>query len=91
MTRVENVVVTIDYNGAGLAGDKTPSARDLTKDAQKAAKEAVAAVVAANGGGRRPAGRRVGPVGSSASEVRLEVRSSELGLAATGSRVRRRS
>ncbi|WP_395575392.1 DUF3558 family protein [Streptomyces sp. BK79] len=52
VTRVENVVVTVDYNGAGLAGDKTPDADDLVKDAQKAAKEAVAAVTKANGGGK---------------------------------------
>ncbi|MFI1162013.1 DUF3558 domain-containing protein [Streptomyces sp. NPDC020801] len=50
VTRVENVVVTVDYNGAGLAGDKTPDADDLAKSAEKAAKEAVAAVAAANGG-----------------------------------------
>jgi hypothetical protein len=48
VTRVENVVVTIDYNGAGLAGDKAPSVGDLSKAAQKAAKEAVQAVLAAN-------------------------------------------
>ncbi|EFE67845.1 secreted protein [Streptomyces viridosporus ATCC 14672] len=48
VVRMENVVVTLDYNGAGLAGDKTPSADDLMKDAQKAAKEAVAAVTKAN-------------------------------------------
>ncbi len=51
VTRVENVVVTVDYNGAGLAGDKTPSADTLMKLAEKAAKEAVAAVAAANGDG----------------------------------------
>ncbi|MFD3474816.1 DUF3558 domain-containing protein [Streptomyces sp. NPDC058695] len=51
VARVENVVVTIDYNGAGLAGEKTPGADELVKDAEKAAKEAVAAVVAANGAG----------------------------------------
>ncbi|MFF7974633.1 DUF3558 family protein [Streptomyces sp. NPDC007905] len=51
VARVENVVVTLDYNGAGLAGEKTPSADDLTKAAQKAMKEAVAAVSAANGEG----------------------------------------
>ncbi|MFI5689869.1 DUF3558 family protein [Streptomyces sp. NPDC051636] len=51
VTRVENVVVTVDYNGAGLAGEKTPSADGLTKAAEKAAKEAVAAVSAANGQG----------------------------------------
>ncbi|MGW2208596.1 DUF3558 domain-containing protein [Streptomyces sp. NPDC001781] len=49
VARVENVVITLDYNGAGLAGDKTPDADDLTADAKKAAKEAVAAVAKANG------------------------------------------
>ncbi|WP_210592659.1 DUF3558 domain-containing protein [Streptomyces sp. GESEQ-35] len=51
VVRVENVVVTLDYNGAGLAGEKTPSADTLSKSAQKAAKEAVAAVSKANGSG----------------------------------------
>ncbi|NEB00180.1 DUF3558 domain-containing protein [Streptomyces sp. SID13726] len=51
VTRVENVVVTVDYNGAGLAGDKTPSADSLVKLAEQAAKEAVGAVSAANGEG----------------------------------------
>ncbi|GAA3974433.1 DUF3558 family protein [Streptomyces marokkonensis] len=51
VTRVENVVVTVDFNGAGLAGDKSPDADDLVKDAQKAAKEAVASVKKTNGGG----------------------------------------
>ncbi|MFF2198893.1 DUF3558 domain-containing protein [Streptomyces sp. NPDC058145] len=51
VARVENVVVTLDYNGAGLAGEKTPSADDLAKDAQKAAKEAIASISAANSGG----------------------------------------
>jgi hypothetical protein len=51
VTRVENVVVTVDYNGAGLAGDKAPSADSLAKLAEKAATEAVAAVAAANGEG----------------------------------------
>ncbi|MFF1543514.1 DUF3558 domain-containing protein [Streptomyces sp. NPDC058291] len=51
VARVENVVVTLDYNGAGLAGDKTPTADALTASAEKAAKEAVAAVRSANGAG----------------------------------------
>ncbi|MGP4044680.1 DUF3558 family protein [Streptomyces sp. 2A115] len=51
VTRVENVVVTLDYNGAGLAGDRAPKVEDLSKAAQKAAKEAVQAVVTANGAG----------------------------------------
>ncbi len=54
VARVENVVVTIDYNGAGLAGEKAPSADALTKAAEKAAKEAVAAVTTANGTGSAP-------------------------------------
>ncbi|MFJ4541879.1 DUF3558 family protein [Streptomyces tibetensis] len=51
VARVENVVVTLDYNGAGLAGDKTPDEGDLLKDAKKAVKEAVEAVSTANGKG----------------------------------------
>lgn len=51
VARVENVVVTVDYNGAGLAGEKTPDADDLTKAAEKAVKEVVASVSSANGAG----------------------------------------
>ncbi|MES9518993.1 DUF3558 domain-containing protein [Streptomyces capoamus] len=61
VARVENVVVTLDYNGAGLAGEKTPDADDLTKAAQKALKEVVASVSAANGAG----GAASSPSGSS--------------------------
>jgi hypothetical protein len=49
VARTENVVVTLDYNGAGLAGDRTPSADDLAKAAEKAVKEVVAAVASSNG------------------------------------------
>ncbi|WP_420782890.1 DUF3558 domain-containing protein [Streptomyces sp. LPB2020-019-1HS] len=49
VARVANVVVTVDYNGAGLAGDKTPDADELVKQAEKAAAEAVASVAKANG------------------------------------------
>ncbi|XMN08334.1 DUF3558 domain-containing protein [Streptomyces griseobrunneus] len=51
VARTGNVVVTLTYNGAGYAGAKTPSAADILKDAQKAAKEAVAAVGATAGSG----------------------------------------
>ncbi|WP_254812318.1 DUF3558 domain-containing protein [Streptomyces cavourensis] len=44
VARTGNVVVTLTYNGAGFAGAKTPSAADILKGAQKAAKEAVTAV-----------------------------------------------
>ncbi|MFC9465349.1 DUF3558 family protein [Streptomyces coelicoflavus] len=69
VARVENVVVTVDYNGAGLAGDKTPDADDLVKDAQKAAKEAVAAVTKANGGtgSDKPGGKSGGKSSGSPS------------------------
>ncbi|MFI6358035.1 DUF3558 family protein [Streptomyces sp. NPDC050743] len=50
VARVENVVVTLDYNGAGLAGEKTPDAEELTKAAESAIKEVVGAVSSANGG-----------------------------------------
>ncbi|MFD4634213.1 DUF3558 domain-containing protein [Streptomyces sp. NPDC058284] len=56
VTRTENAVITVDYNGAGLAGDKAPDAGKLSKDAQKAAKEAVDAVIAANKGGGKASG-----------------------------------
>ncbi|MFI7505046.1 DUF3558 domain-containing protein [Streptomyces sp. NPDC049687] len=62
VARVENVVVTLDYNGAGLAGEKTPSADTLTEAAKKAAKEAVAAVRSANGeGGSDSSGATTSP------------------------------
>ncbi|MFM9615853.1 DUF3558 domain-containing protein [Streptomyces niveiscabiei] len=48
VTRAENVVVTVDYNGAGFAGDKAPDAAELMKLAQQTAKEVVAAVKKAN-------------------------------------------
>lgn len=46
VARAENVVITLTYNGAGYAGAKSPSSADLTKDAEKAAKEAVTAIAA---------------------------------------------
>ncbi|MCX4907862.1 DUF3558 family protein [Streptomyces sp. NBC_00878] len=61
VTRVENVVVTVDYNGAGLAGDDAPKVADLTKAAQKAAKEAVQAVATANGAGGSAGGSDATP------------------------------
>ncbi|AKH84129.1 hypothetical protein AA958_20255 [Streptomyces sp. CNQ-509] len=40
----ENVVVTVNYHGAGFQGTDQPKAADLLKDAEKATKEALAAV-----------------------------------------------
>jgi len=71
VARVENVVVTLDYNGAGLAGEETPDADDLMKAAKKAAEEAVAAVTSANGeggtGGGAPSGSPSKPASKSPS------------------------
>ncbi|KUL33636.1 hypothetical protein ADL22_32540 [Streptomyces sp. NRRL F-4489] len=49
VARAANIVVTVDYNGAGLAGADTPNGNDLLKAAQAAAKEAVATAAKANG------------------------------------------
>jgi hypothetical protein len=67
VARVENVVVTLDYNGAGLAGEKTPDADDLTKAAEKALKDAVASVSAANGEGSARGSATTAPASPSAS------------------------
>ncbi|CAM5248633.1 hypothetical protein GCM10010329_08500 [Streptomyces spiroverticillatus] len=48
VARTGNVVVTLDYNGAGYAGTKAPDPADLLKGAQSAAKEVVASIGAAN-------------------------------------------
>ncbi|MER6305061.1 DUF3558 family protein [Streptomyces sp. NPDC001657] len=48
VARASNIVVTINYNGAGLAGADTPKGADLLKKAQAAAKEAVATALKAN-------------------------------------------
>ncbi|MFE2377545.1 DUF3558 domain-containing protein [Streptomyces sp. NPDC059398] len=48
VTRTENVVTTVNHNGAGYEGLKSPSAADMTKGAQTAAKAAVASVASAN-------------------------------------------
>ncbi|MER6159998.1 hypothetical protein ABT147_31340 [Streptomyces sp. NPDC001868] len=50
VVRTENVLITLDYNGAGLAGEKTPDAAALLKSAKSAAKEAVEAIEDANDG-----------------------------------------
>ena len=44
MARSANVVVTVDYAGAGFESGKTPGADDLKKNAEKAAKEALASL-----------------------------------------------
>ncbi|MEU2026444.1 DUF3558 domain-containing protein [Streptomyces sp. NPDC016469] len=48
VARTGNVVVVVNYNGAGYAGAKTPSAESVLKGATMAVKDAVAAVADAN-------------------------------------------
>ncbi|MFV2117993.1 DUF3558 family protein [Streptomyces sp. Act-28] len=48
VVRTENVVITVSYNGTGYAGAKDPAAGALMQGTVKAAKDAVAAVAAAN-------------------------------------------
>jgi hypothetical protein len=44
VVRSGNVVITVDYSGAGFEDAKTPSAGDIGKGAEKVAKEVTAAV-----------------------------------------------
>ncbi|WP_369391083.1 DUF3558 domain-containing protein [Streptomyces sp. CG1] len=72
VARVENVVVTLDFNGAGLAGEQTPDADELTNSAEQAIKEAVGAVSSANGGsssGGSSAGSSASPSKSASSSA----------------------
>ncbi|MCP3822116.1 DUF3558 domain-containing protein [Streptomyces sp. A3M-1-3] len=48
VVRTQNVVLTLDYNGTSYEGGKVPVTAEMLKDAQKAAKEVVAAIAAAN-------------------------------------------
>ncbi|MEU6539748.1 DUF3558 family protein [Streptomyces sp. NPDC047000] len=69
VARVQNVVVTIDYNGAGLAGDKTPNADDLAKAAEKAVREVVAAVSGTGGSGSSGASASASPSKSASASA----------------------
>ncbi|MER7414750.1 MULTISPECIES: hypothetical protein [Streptomyces] len=44
VARTANVVVTVDYEGTGFESGKKPSADDLKKNAEKAAKQAVSKI-----------------------------------------------
>ncbi len=48
VARTANAVVTVQYDGAGFQGAKSPDADDLLKQAEAAAKEALASVAANN-------------------------------------------
>ncbi|MDF3141962.1 MULTISPECIES: DUF3558 family protein [unclassified Streptomyces] len=85
VARVENVVVMLDYNGAGLAGEKTPSSDTLNKLAQKAAKEAVAAVTKANTSGSGSAGTPSSTPSKSASKTPSKSPSASASKAASSS------
>jgi hypothetical protein len=49
VARTGNIVVIVEYNGAGLEGKKNPTASDVRTGAERAVKDAIAAVVGANG------------------------------------------
>ncbi|MGW7008239.1 DUF3558 domain-containing protein [Streptomyces sp. NPDC054933] len=44
VARSANVVVVVDFNGAGMQGDDQPKADEMDKDTQQAAKEALASL-----------------------------------------------
>ncbi|MCQ4081210.1 DUF3558 domain-containing protein [Streptomyces sp. RB6PN25] len=46
VARTSNVIVTVDFSGAGLEGDNKPKADQMNTDAQQAAKDAIASVQA---------------------------------------------
>ncbi|WUH91615.1 DUF3558 domain-containing protein [Streptomyces sp. NBC_00433] len=48
VARVGNVVVIVEYNGAGLVGKKNPTASVVRTGAERAAKDVVTAIVGAN-------------------------------------------
>jgi len=48
VARAGNIVVIVDYQGAGMEGKKNPSARTVQSAAQRAAKDVVASVTGAN-------------------------------------------
>jgi hypothetical protein len=48
IARTANIVIILNYNGAGYEDAKTPNSAELLKDAKGAAKEVVAAVADAN-------------------------------------------
>lgn len=48
VARTANAVVTINFNGAGLAGAKAPDDKEMLADAQEAAKQAANAIAQAN-------------------------------------------
>ncbi|MER5403066.1 DUF3558 domain-containing protein [Streptomyces sp. NPDC002599] len=85
VARVENVVVTLDYNGAGLAGEKTPDPATLLKAAEKAAKEAVASVAAANGDGAAASTGSPDPASSSKAPSSSKTLSASPSKSAAGS------
>ncbi|MEU9791607.1 hypothetical protein AB0E27_13440 [Streptomyces sparsogenes] len=60
VARTANVVVTLEYNGAGYEDEKTPDPKKLLKDAETAAKEVVAAVAKNGGGADKDGGKATG-------------------------------
>ncbi|WP_405759711.1 DUF3558 domain-containing protein [Streptomyces sp. NBC_01420] len=71
VARTGNVVVVVNYNGAGYAGSKTPSEESILKGATTAAEDAVSAVAEANAGAAespKPTGKTTGKATDKASD-----------------------
>ncbi|MBP0456616.1 DUF3558 domain-containing protein [Streptomyces montanisoli] len=50
VARADNVVLALTYNGAGYAGEKSPSVSDISKDAVSAAKGAIEVITSGGSG-----------------------------------------
>ncbi|WP_329026500.1 DUF3558 domain-containing protein [Streptomyces sp. NBC_01423] len=71
VARTGNVVVVVNYNGAGYAGSKTPSEESILKGATTAAEDAVSAVAEANAGAAespKPTGKTTGKATDKATD-----------------------
>jgi hypothetical protein len=69
VARTANVVLIVEFDGAGLENKKNPGAYAVTSGAQRAAKDAVASVAAANAGANGSAGGSSGASASSSASA----------------------
>jgi hypothetical protein len=61
VARTANVVVTVEYDGAGYESAKAPDATKLLKDAESAAKEVIGTITKGTDGGSRDSGSSASP------------------------------
>ncbi|MFD4994984.1 hypothetical protein [Streptomyces buecherae] len=72
VSRTANVVVTVEYRGAGYEDAKPPKPEDLAKGAQKATREAVLAVADANGAVAPDEGATSGDTGDGKTDEKAD-------------------